>query len=280
MFERNIHATHPDSVACASTSELRSRYLITSLFRENAISLTHVHQERLIIGGALCGTQPLFLPRPDEPPSAAGRPFLENREMAIVNISAAPGIVSVEGIDIALGPRDALYLPRGTGEVSFRAREAPVRFYLASTPAHRAFALKHIPFPEARTLRRGTPEASNVRSIHQFVVPGVCESAQLLVGLTVLEPGSVWNTMPPHTHDRRSEVYFYFGLGEQDRAFHFMGLPDQMRHLVVANEEAVICPPWSVHMGAGTSSYAFIWAMGGENLDYDDMQPLDICQLA
>ncbi|WP_209725710.1 MULTISPECIES: 5-dehydro-4-deoxy-D-glucuronate isomerase [Asticcacaulis] len=282
MYDRVFYATHPDEVMNASQNNLRDRYLITDLFRDGHVSLNYVHQERLVIGGVLAGLAPVELPPHDAPDSLAGQSFLANREMAVVNVGANAGLVEVDGVHYRLDSKDALYISRGVGRVSFRAVEAnaPVRYYLASTPAHQSFDTKLIPIKSGNPLKRGSLETANSRTIHQLVVPGVCRSAQLLVGLTILEPGSVWNTMPPHLHDRRSEVYFYFDLPETARVFHFMGKPAEMRHLVAGNEQGVICPPWSIHAGCGTEPYAFIWAMGGENLDYNDMDALDICQLS
>ena len=266
------YAHHPDDVKGYDTAALRRHFLVEQVFCPGELKLVYSHVDRVVFGGAVPTAGPLAL----EGGTAFGTPnFLDRRELGVINLGG-PGRVRVDGEAHALANGDGLYVGMGARSVQFESADpaAPARLYLMSCPAHAAYPTAHITRATANPRRLGTAEACNVRTIYQYVHPAVCRSCQLVMGLTVLEPGSVWNTYPPHTHERRMEVYLYFGMAEATRVFHFHGQPAETRHLVLANEQAVISPSWSIHAGVGTGPYSFIWGMAGENQTFDDMDGL------
>jgi len=270
-------AIDPEAAAGYDTARLRAEFLLQNLFRPGEVAITYTQMDRMVVGGAMPTASALELSEVKQ----TGTPgFLDRREMVVVNIGG-PGSVAAGGESFALGHRDMLYLGKGAGPVSFASEDAskPAKFYLLSAPAHHVYPSRLVKIDDARRLDLGAQATSNERSIFQFIHPDVMETCQLVVGMTVLAPGSVWNTMPCHVHDRRSEAYLYFALDENARVFHFMGEPSETRHLVVANEEAILSPGWSIHSGAGTSNYTFIWAMAGDNVDYKDVDMVTMDQL-
>ncbi|MER9951208.1 5-dehydro-4-deoxy-D-glucuronate isomerase [Mesorhizobium sp. M0047] len=270
-------AIDPVAAAAMGTDELRHNFHIDHLFQPGRISLTYTHYDRMIVGGAV----PTGLPLQLEAIKPTGtKNFLDRRELIAVNIGGA-GVIEAGDQSFELQARDMLYLGMGSADVSFASADkgVPAKFYLLSAPAHHAWPSQLIRIGDAKRLDLGSKDACNERSIFQFIHAEGAKTCQLVVGMTQLAPGSVWNTMPCHVHDRRMEAYLYFDLAETARVFHFMGEPDETRHLVVRNEEAVLSPGWSIHSGAGTSNYAFIWAMAGDNVDYTDVDPVSLDDL-
>jgi len=265
----NRYAIGQNEAKNFNTSELRDNFLSKDLFQQDKIKLVYTHYERYIIGGAVPTTQPLTLSAID--PLKADN-FLDRRELGIINIGDA-GKVTVDGEVFALNNKEALYVGAGNKTVVFESlnESSPARFYVNSAPAHKAYPNKKVTREEANVLELGSQETSNERTIYQLIISGVVQTCQLQMGMTCLKPGSVWNTMPAHQHDRRMEAYLYFDLAEDQAVSHFMGEPKETRLIWTTNEQAVVSPPWSIHSGAGTSNYSFIWGMAGENLDYDDM---------
>ena len=271
------YAAHPDDVKHYDTATLRRHFLVASVFSADAVQLTYSHVDRIIAGGLMPVNKALTL--------EAGKEmgvdyFFERREAGIINVGGK-GSITLDGERFELGTRDGLYIGKGVKEAAFESDNVdnPAKFYFNSAPAHQSYPHKHIQISEANPVHLGSEETSNNRTIYQYVHPEVCQSCQLVMGLTMLESGSIWNTMPCHTHERRMEVYFYFDMDDASRVIHLMGRPDETRHIMVANEQAVISPSWSIHSGAGTSNYTFIWGMVGENQTFDDMDHLSPADL-
>ncbi|WP_304205316.1 5-dehydro-4-deoxy-D-glucuronate isomerase [Fusobacterium perfoetens] len=259
------------------TTRLREEYLIQDLFTTNNIKLVYSHYDRIIVGGVCPTTEEIKLEGSKE---LGSNFFLERREMGIINVGEA-GVVTLDGEEYTLNNKDAIYVGMGIEKVTFKSLnpEKPAKFYLNSAPAHHKYPTVKIGLEDARKVKLGSIETSNKRTINQYIHPDVCQSCQLVMGMTMLEDGSVWNSMPCHTHDRRMEVYFYFDMEEDTRIFHLMGEPTETRHIVMKKEEAVISPSWSIHSGVGTASYTFIWGMVGENQTFTDMDHIEMKDL-
>ncbi|MFZ4262796.1 5-dehydro-4-deoxy-D-glucuronate isomerase [Sphingobacterium sp. HJSM2_6] len=272
------YAIGPNESKILDTEGLRNNFLIEKLFTPDKIHFTYSHYDRYIIGGAMPLQEKIKLETIE--PLLKEAYFLSRRELVVINVGG-DGKVEIDGEIIDLNYKEALYIGKGVREVFFVSanQEKPAKFYINSTPAHQSYPTKKITKDQANKIELGSPETSNHRIINQMVLHTVVQTCQIQMGMTELKVGSVWNTMPAHTHDRRMEVYFYFELPENQSISHFMGPVNETRHIWTQNEQAVISPPWSIHAGAGTSNYSFIWGMAGENLDYDDMDKCPINEL-
>lgn len=267
----------PEQVKTFTTKELREHFLVETMFTADAINMVYSHNDRVIIGGA-CPASPLKLS--GDKKALASDVFLARREIGIINVGG-PGKINVAGTDYPMAKRDGLYIGMGVKDVTFKSDNTgdPAHFYFISTPAHTNYPTSHIPIASAEPINLGKDANSNKRTIYKYIHPDGVKSCQLSMGMTLLAPNNMWNTMPAHLHDRRMEVYFYFDIDEGNAVFHLMGKPNETRHLVMHNEQAVISPPWSIHSGMGTSNYTFIWAMAGENQDFTDMDAVTVDEL-
>ena len=269
--------SHPEDAKEYGTDKLRDRYLIQKLMEADTVNLTYSMIDRVIVGGAVPVKGALKLETIDP---LRAEYFLERRELGVFNVGGT-GTITVDGKEFALNYKDALYITKGSKDIEFKSDDAskPAHFYLLSTPAHKVCETKLLTLDDAEKVTLGSLETSNHRQINKMMVHQVLETCQLQMGMTELKPGSVWNTMPAHVHPRRMEAYFYFEVPQEQSVCHFMGEPQETRHLWMQNEEAVLSPEWSIHSAAGTSNYIFIWGMGGENIDYSDMDHVAINEL-
>lgn len=268
---------NPRDFESYTTQRMREEFLVQNLFVPGSVNLTYSYIDRMIIGG-ICPDKPLALEGGKE---LGTDYFLERRELGVINVGPA-GSVQVDGQSYALAKNDGLYIGQGAKDVTFSSQNPsePARFYLLSGPAHKAYPTRKVKMEEAESARLGKPEQCNVRVLNKYIHPGGVQSANLVMGITVVEPGNVWNSLPPcHTHARRMEVYFYYDLKPDAVLFHLMGEPERTRHIVIRNEEAAISPSWSIHAGAGTSDYRFIWGMVGDNQTFSDMDVIDVDRL-
>ena len=260
-----------------NTEQLRENFLIESIFQNNEVKIYYTHYDRVVLGGVMPSNTAITLPTYDNLKSDY---FLERREIGIINVGG-DGEIAVDGKTFPLSKLDALYIGKGSQSVIFTSNNSdnPAQFFLLSAPAHQMYPTRKMSKEEAMPVALGSQETANERTIYKYIHRDGIQSCQVVMGLTVLKSGSIWNTMPAHVHDRRMEAYLYFDLNTEHRVFHLMGQPQETRHLVVANHQAVLSPPWSIHSGAGTTNYSFIWAMAGENLDFTDMDFAPIAEL-
>lgn len=270
-------ANSPGETRQMDTDQLRENFLVQNLMQDDKIQLVYSHYDRVIIGGAKPVNKAVELPNH---PELRADYFLERRELGIINVGGK-GKVTADGKEFEINKLDCVYIGKGTQKVSFASldKSNPAVLYLLSAPAHQTYPSQKFTKEQASPVQLGAVETANKRTVYKYIHLDGIKSCQLVMGLTVLAEGSVWNSVPPHTHTRRMEVYFYFDLPEGQRIFHFMGEPQQTRHIVMANNEAVISAPWSSHFGCGTSNYGFIWGMAGENLVYSDMDPAPVPEL-
>ena len=270
-------ANSPREVSGMNAAELRSNFLVEKLFTEDQFHFTYSHFDRMIVGGAMPVKHSLTLPNYE---NLKADFFLERREMGMINVGGN-GEIEVNGQKYQVNKYDCLYIGKGQQQVVFSSTnlDNPAKFYLLSAPAHRICPVQLMKKEQAAPVDMGAIETANQRTIYKYIHGAGIESCQLVMGLTVLKTGSVWNTIPTHVHDRRMEVYFYFDLPMEQRVFHFMGQATETRHMLVANHQAIISPPWSIHSGCGTSNYSFIWGMAGENYNYADMDLIDLKEL-
>jgi 4-deoxy-L-threo-5-hexosulose-uronate ketol-isomerase len=267
----------PKETAAMNTQQLRDNFLVQNLMIDDEVKLSYSHYDRMIVGGAKPVENVLALPNH---PELRADYFLERREVGIINVGRK-GVIEADGIKYDLEKLSALYVGKGTKQVLFSSnnKNEPACFYLMSSPAHHTYPVVRMTKEETSPVQMGETATANRRTIYKYIHNDGIKSCQLVMGLTVLAEGSVWNTMPAHTHTRRMEAYFYFDVAESQRIVHFMGEPKETRHLFVANHEAVISAPWSIHSGCGTANYSFIWGMAGENLVYSDMDPVPVTEL-
>lgn len=272
-----LNSVHPNDFKSYDTKTIRERFLMEDLVQPDQAKFVYTHYDRMINGAVQPITKTIIL---ENYPQLRADFFLERREMGVINVGG-PGVITSDKTKYDLNKLDALYLGKGAQEISFASNDSsnPAIFFILSAPAHQSYPTTLMNRQNADLVALGDPATANQRTIYKYIHKNGIQSCQLVMGLTILNSGSIWNTMPPHTHDRRMETYFYFDVAADQRVFHYMGQPDETRHILIANHQAVVSPPWSIHSGSGTSSYSFIWGMAGENMEFTDMDGAPIIEL-